>query len=246
MTKLEVLKSLSFGDRIAENEAAGLEKYFVNTDQWEKIFNGEVDIIYGPKGSGKSAIYAALSNRENDLLERKILLSTAENPRGTAAFKSIVPDPPTSEEEFNFLWKLYFLMLIGWLFRDQGILNSHSKSVISFLEGSGLLPRERNLVGFIKDAFDYVKNNLKLEALEGTLNVDKVSGLATGITGKISLREPNATEKSKGFISIDGLIDLCEKSFSEADFNLWILLDRLDVAFAESGDLEENALRSLF
>lgn len=54
MTKLELLRSTTFGARIAEEEASQLEAYFVKTDTWNRIFAGEIDVIYGSKGSGKS------------------------------------------------------------------------------------------------------------------------------------------------------------------------------------------------
>ena len=58
--RIEVLQKLSFGHRVAEEELKDLAKYFVETEQWRRIHSGEVDIVYGPKGSGKSALYALL------------------------------------------------------------------------------------------------------------------------------------------------------------------------------------------
>lgn len=57
-----ILEQLNFGARIAEEEADFLESYFVQTDQWKRILKGEIDIIYGAKGAGKSAIYTLLQN----------------------------------------------------------------------------------------------------------------------------------------------------------------------------------------
>jgi hypothetical protein len=62
--KQQVLRELSFGQRVAEEEAAQLSAYFVETDQWRRVWDGEVDIVYGAKGAGKSAIYATLSQRD--------------------------------------------------------------------------------------------------------------------------------------------------------------------------------------
>src|SRR5260370_17200362 len=39
---------------------------------------------------------------------------------------------------------------------------------------------------------------------------------------------------------------LAHSALEEAAFCIWLVLDRLDVAFAESSELERNALRSLF
>jgi predicted ATP-dependent serine protease len=107
MPKLELLRNLSFGARVAEEETAELAKYFVETDQWNRIFRGEIDIIQGDKGAGKSAIYSLLVAKTNELFDKNILLITAEQPRGATVFRDLVSDPPTSENEFISLWKLY-------------------------------------------------------------------------------------------------------------------------------------------
>ena len=38
MERSELLRNLSFGARVAEEETAELAKYFVETDQWDRIF----------------------------------------------------------------------------------------------------------------------------------------------------------------------------------------------------------------
>src|SRR5688572_15347634 len=104
MTKQELLRGISFGERIAEEETTELTRYFVQTDQLQRIFAGDVDIVYGRKGSGKSAIYSVLLDKESELFDRNIFLVSAENPRGAPAFNDLVSDPPTSENEFVALW----------------------------------------------------------------------------------------------------------------------------------------------
>jgi Fe-S cluster assembly ATPase SufC len=61
MNKIELLKSVNFGESVAELEADNLCKYFLETHHWHKIRHGEVDVVYGPKGSGKSAIYSLIT-----------------------------------------------------------------------------------------------------------------------------------------------------------------------------------------
>ena len=58
---MQLLKKISFGARVAEEETNELGNYFVETDQWERIYNGEIDVVKGDKGAGKSAIYSLLS-----------------------------------------------------------------------------------------------------------------------------------------------------------------------------------------
>ena len=246
MTKQDVLKATSFGERIAEDEIGFLSSYFVQTDQWQRIFKGEVDVVYGPKGSGKSAIYSVLLDKSGELFDRGILLAPAENPRGTAAFEGLVADPPTTEEEFRALWKIYFLVLIGSIFREYELSNNPAQKLITTLEDANLLPRGKNLSAFLKAARDYVYALLRPDSVEGTIELDPISGMPTGFTGKISLREPGERARKGGLTSVETLLEHANDALTEAKIDLWLILDRLDVAFAENTVLEENALRALF
>jgi hypothetical protein len=246
MAKLDVLKSISFGERIAEDETAFLSSYFVQTDQWQRIFRGEVDVVYGPKGSGKSAIYSVLLDKSGELFDRRILIAPAENPRGAAAFAGLLDDPPTSEEEFRALWKIYFLVLIGSIFRDYDISNAPAKELLSALEGAALLPRGRNLAAYLKAALDYVREYLLPQSFEAGVDVDPITGQVKGFKGKIALREPGEKARKAGLTSIDSLLENANDALAAEDLKLWLILDRLDVAFAENTALEENALKALF
>jgi len=245
MDRLTLLKQLSFGARVAEEETADLASYFVETDQWTRIFRGEIDIIRGEKGAGKSAIYALLVTKTNEFFDKNILLVTAEKPRGTPVFKELIPDPPTEEFEFVGLWKLYILTLIAQTMREFGILGQAAQTVISKLEEQGLLERVFDFNTVLRLVRDYVRNWLKPE-LEGGITLDPHSGIAKGVSLKIRPSEPSAAQRSEGFISVDNLIRAANTALHQAGFQVWVLLDRLDVAFAETHALERNALRALF
>lgn len=245
INKRELLSRLYFGKRIAEEESQELSTYFVETDHWKRIYSGEIDVIYGMKGTGKSAIYALLQQKSSELRDERTLVIAAEKPRGTPAFQDIVSSPPTSEGEFITLWKLYFLSLIGYQLKD--VNDKESRELISFLEDAGLLPKTvTNLKSVIRSAFDYARRLIKAESIEAGLQFDPLTGLPTGLTGKITLREPSSTMTREGFISIDSLLALANEALEKEDLNIWLLIDRLDVAFAESPVLEQNALRALF
>jgi hypothetical protein len=121
MTKRAVLQQTAFGSRIAEDEGEQLTTYFVETEEWRRIFAGEVDVVYGAKGAGKSAIYSLLLRRADTLRGRGITAVAAENPRGAPVFKDLVADPPTSEPQFRALWQLYVLALASREIRAAGI-----------------------------------------------------------------------------------------------------------------------------
>lgn len=127
MNKREILEATTFGERIAEDEADALISYFVETHQWRKVLSGEVDVIYGPKGSGKSALFSLLRARKEELFKRNIIPVTGEKVRGTPIFADLVAEPPGTEEQFRGLWKLYFLSLMGTALRIAKIENESSR-----------------------------------------------------------------------------------------------------------------------
>jgi ABC-type molybdenum transport system ATPase subunit/photorepair protein PhrA len=141
MTRAELLRQLSLGTQVAEEETSALARYFVETHQWNKIANGEKDLIRGDKGAGKSAIYSLLVNRQTEFFDAGILIVGAENPRGDTVFKQITTDPPASEQEFITLWKLYILVLIVKELREVGIESASIDIVCKSLEESGLIEK---------------------------------------------------------------------------------------------------------
>jgi hypothetical protein len=58
------LTSISFGDPMAENEFETIDSYFLNTDQYLKAERGEIHLVVGRKGTGKTAIFGHLRNRK--------------------------------------------------------------------------------------------------------------------------------------------------------------------------------------
>src|ERR1017187_8397387 len=191
MTKQENLQSLSFGHRIAEEETGELASYFVETDQWRRILAGDIDVVYGSKGSGKSDIYAVLLQHRPRLFERNILIVGAENPRGTPAFKDLVVEPPASEAEFIGLWKLYLLTLIAGVFVENGIENDAAKDVVKTLRQANLVVETNDLRKILRGVADYVRALAKLESAQGGVELDPITGMIKGLTGKLTLREPS-------------------------------------------------------
>lgn len=246
MQRLDLLKKLSFGARVAEEETAELAKYFVETDQWNRIFGGEIDIVRGDKGAGKSAIYSLLMSKTDGLFDKKILLVTAEQPRGTTVFKDLVADPPTSEQEFVGLWKLYIATLIAQEIKDFGIDgDANGAKLIFLLEDQKLLEKEFNLGHALRQVRTYVSGWFKPKSLEGSFAIDPNTGYPT-FSGKITPSEPDAELRAKGYISVDNLLAMANKALLASNYHVWVLFDRLDVAFVDSHDLERNALRALF
>jgi hypothetical protein len=245
--KSDCLTHLTFGNQIAEEERDALKEYFVKTQAWNRIVGGEADIVYGPKGSGKSALYVLAQDHADELFDRNVIQIAAENPRGTPAFRDLEVDPPSSEREFVGIWKLYFLTLVARALDEYGIKNAHSINLLEALSAHGLLPAKRSALGTIlKTVRAYVARMMRPESLEGGLVFEPTSGLPTGLTGKILFRDPEIEEEKRGFVSVDELLSKANEALDCAGYDAWLMLDRLDVAFDESSDLERNALRALF
>jgi hypothetical protein len=137
------------------------------------------------------------------------------------------------------------LVLIAKELRDYGIKSSSTDILFKSLVDAGFLEREVSRAGILKRVQDYARRLTNWEALEEGLTFDPHTGVPTGLTGKIVTREPTGELKTKGIVSIDELFSRAEDALESADYKIWILLDRLDVAFIQNHGLEANALRAL-
>jgi len=71
-----LLASLDMGSSTAENEFINLGEYYVETDQFQRALRGEVRIVVGRKGAGKTAVFAQVRdhirpNRSQVVLDLK-------------------------------------------------------------------------------------------------------------------------------------------------------------------------------
>jgi len=58
-----LLEKVSFGASAAENEFRELQGYYLATDQFQRALRGEVRLVVGRKGSGKTAIFVQVRDR---------------------------------------------------------------------------------------------------------------------------------------------------------------------------------------
>ncbi|NOZ46370.1 MAG: hypothetical protein GXO79_06270 [Chlorobi bacterium] len=242
MNKIELLKKINVGERVAEQETKGLNTYFLETYLWEQVLDNSIDIVFGNKGSGKSAIYNHLSNYSYDLMGANIILALAENPRGAIAFKDLNTTPPTEEAEFKNIWRLYFVMIISQKLQEFNYKDKYINIVIEKLQESNLLPRRYGFTAMLKMVRDYIK----IKSIEPNISLNDTTGGITGAGLKITLGEPNVGLIDKGFVSIDYLLECLNNSLTENGDKIWVAIDRLDAVFQENFQLEANALKTLF
>ncbi len=243
--RLEILKAMRLGERVAEEEVNSLEEYFIETNQWNEIYNGEKDLVFGSKGAGKSALYALLNKRSGALQKKSIYTSLAENPSGATVFKNLEIDPPPTELAFIQLWKLYILTLLAEMLSVNKVKNELAQKLIQTLHEVGLLPNFSSRESLFKSAKSFIGKlfDKRVGSLESSITLDPSSGLPI-LTGKINLDE--AVDKRADSFPVDELLNIANLAFEKEDMKAWILFDRLDVAFSENSELERNALRALF
>lgn len=244
MDKKTILQESSFGESIAELEAEKLKDYFLKTDYWLQVRNGTTDVVYGAKGAGKSAIYMSLVNDEDTLNNQGILISLAENPAGNTVFSSLTNDPPTSHTEFIRLWKLYFLVIAARAIEDFD--DDDAKKVREILRDCNLIPAQNKLSSLLKVCVDFVKSFANSKELSTTSEFDAVTGMYSGQKFSIMFGEPNKNDFEKGLVPYEHVFDLLVSSLEKNKKIIWITIDRLDVAFLESEELETNAIKALF
>jgi hypothetical protein len=132
------------------------------------------------------------------------------------------------------------------MLKDNSFSNEYAKDAIAALEDAQLLPKTKNLKTFLSAAAEFVGGFFKFSSIEGGIALDPATGLPAGITGKISLQEPTMAQRKLGVQSADAIFDLINEAFAHERKQGWLALDRLDVAFADTEELEATALRSLF
>lgn len=58
------LSTLTIGDPMAENEFQNLDKYYLHTDEFNRAARGEVNLVVGRKGVGKTALFSQVRNQK--------------------------------------------------------------------------------------------------------------------------------------------------------------------------------------
>jgi hypothetical protein len=58
-----LLQSLKIGDPRAENEMNTLDQYYLKIDQFDRAIKGEINLVVGRKGSGKTALFIRLRDK---------------------------------------------------------------------------------------------------------------------------------------------------------------------------------------
>ena len=120
-----VLRELRIGADVAENDTQ-LESYFVETSTFWDVVGDTVDVVLGPKGSGKSAISRRLADSDVDIDELDdVDIVPAFNLQGSVFFRRLANEVSQVEEnEMRAAWTAYIVGAIG-----NHLLSNYENSV---------------------------------------------------------------------------------------------------------------------
>ncbi|MEZ0447319.1 P-loop ATPase, Sll1717 family [Cellulomonas sp. ICMP 17802] len=240
----DVLGKISLGSPVAEHDTA-LANYFIETDTFRRLITNGGDTVAGDKGTGKSALYRILAERYESYPELgSVTVLAAFNPAGTPIFQRLTDAALLDEAEYIRVWKTYFFILGGnWLLEEYGNTRPGSLAELDrVLVEAGLrvaAPEAKNVFSRLLEKF------LNPKDLESTLTFTP-DGIPISTT-KVSFAEPRAADiAQQAFLRHDDALGLLDRCLIETDFEIWMVLDRLDEAFQARPDVEYPALRALF
>jgi hypothetical protein len=105
------LASISLGSSAAENEIRSLGEYYIETEEFMRVARGEVRIVVGRKGSGKSALFFQVRDKVRG--KRNVVLDLRPEGFQLRKFKDIVLsqlEQGTKEHTITAFWE-YLLLL---------------------------------------------------------------------------------------------------------------------------------------
>ncbi|PYX09998.1 MAG: hypothetical protein DMG88_04595 [Acidobacteria bacterium] len=133
-----LLERLTFGASAAENEFRELSGYYLETDQFQRALRGEVRLVVGRKGSGKTAIFAQVRDRTRQL-RQNIVADLRPDGYQLLKFKEMVLNylgPGALEHTVTAFWEYLLLLEICYKLlqkdriqhtRDQRLLEPYRR-----------------------------------------------------------------------------------------------------------------------
>lgn len=215
-----LLRDLNFGSASAEKDK--LEDWFIETDAYRRIKNGDIDFILGLKGSGKSSIFKMLPNEQTE----DLLIVQANNLQGPTEYEALVPiSSEDTLNSFKNLWKIYSAILIG-----QAVLNKFGEH---YSEDERLRKMRVELQGI-----DVVEKG-KLAEFWSYL---KERAPQIRISAEwLSFEWQSQTKKFRFF----DFLRWTNEFLSDRGVKCWILFDRLDEFFNQDEQKRKLALEAL-
>ncbi|MBC2735304.1 MAG: hypothetical protein HF981_13175 [Desulfobacteraceae bacterium] len=249
-----ILHNIKLGSSVAEFDDI-LNVARVDTSAFSDIFNDNVDLIPGTKGSGKTALFRIFVDFLPDTLleNRKVVIAHGVQKEGDSVFHAYKDKfEKLTEDDFVNFWCIYLTSLA----QEQFIKGPRYRE---------LLKNAKNEIAAFRNACDTaripeIKSRKTLsEILDWTLHA--LNFFKPSITykepttgGEIQLDlfgQPKALKNVKS--SPDSTIPIyisliklkLEDVLRKTNLKVWLMIDKLDEIFPRRSPLESRALRGL-
>jgi hypothetical protein len=220
----DALQKLDFGNPVAEYDK-GLQNYFLITQPYLALINGEADLIAGDKGTGKTAIFQYIRrNYSNEPSLTGIEIVTGFNLAGEPLFRKLGNEGSLPEVQYMTIWKMYLLSLAGnWLLNScKGKGFSPLQKLDALLNRLQLRTEDNNATSIFTSVVAWVRR------LRPKIEVSPDPTSPIGITTSIGLYEAQPTVEAIGpeEISYGQAFAVLEAALSEQKKMVWVVIDR--------------------
>lgn len=228
------LERLDLGASSAENELRMLRDYYLETDEYRRAARGEVRLVVGRKGSGKTAIFFQIRDRER-ASKKKIVLDLKPDGYKFLKFKELVLRLMTSgsyEHTITIFWEYVLLLEIcRKILVDDASFHFHDHNLRE--------PYQKLQQAYAKDS--YIAEGDFSERVGSLIN--KISEEYTSKYGNedaVELTNPQVTELIYNH-DISNLREELSAYLTHKD-SLWILIDNLDKGWPTHGIDEKDLM----
>jgi hypothetical protein len=247
VNRKEALRLLKFGSSVAEADE-DLQNYFVETESFRSLVNGDGDIIAGDKGTGKSAFFKILAQRYEHIPElERVALVPAFNTGGDPVFQQLAEGQVFTEGQYRTIWKTYVLSLGGNSLLEHVGEKKYSpnmKKLDSLLNLLNLRRHDDEPTKVFRQLVKLIQRLMTPKTVGVEFSFDEAGLPVT--TPQVEFGTPEDEATGKRIIRHTESLGLLNAALKDADWWLWLVLDRLDEAFTGYPATEIPALRALF
>ncbi|WP_238346300.1 P-loop ATPase, Sll1717 family [Luteimonas saliphila] len=241
----EVLAKLEVGSSVAEFDAH-LQSYFIETQIYQNFVNDRHDIVSGAKGAGKSAIYRVVKARYRTVGEiSDVEVVSGFNDTGNPIFQRLTQSRTLSEGQYITVWKAYLAALAGNYVLDvvESGFSDDTRRLDALLRHTGLRSEDIGAQTIFSRLANLVRKYTNPSATEHSLSFTE-HGIPV-IGTRLEFAEVSDAVVDGEQIETETILNVLNRCLIGLDLRIWVVLDRLDEAFAGYAEVEIPALRAL-
>ncbi|HAF29040.1 MAG TPA: hypothetical protein DCG75_08325 [Bacteroidales bacterium] len=229
-----LLQKLDFGSSSAENEMRFLQEYYLKTDAYRKALRGEIQLVVGRKGSGKTAIFLQIRDKERSS-KKNVVLDLKPESYKLIKFKELVLDflkEGTFQHTILAFWEYILLLEIC----HKVLVNDKNVHMIT----PGLYEPYSKLETSYKSEYYLTEGDFSERMSQLMENLTTSFNIKYGSNKNITLSVPEITEllyKTNLFVLKQNLFD-----YLKHKNKVWLLFDNIDKGWPSSGLQHEDLI----